>query len=141
MLITLVKVEVLHLQVKESVNNNETGIMENQKSIITRNRKIILIAISVVIVISNTPPMQFFLLENYNYQNADGSFKYAEEPGQALDFKVGERRWERFKTENSNNPNQTLFRTFKIKPWRFWEWWQFIAHGKRFTLPYLNASN
>ncbi|PWS28477.1 hypothetical protein DHW03_01050 [Pedobacter yonginense] len=115
--------------------------MENQKSIITKNRKVILIAIAVVIIISNTPPMQFFLLENYNYQNADGSFKYTEEPGQALDFKVGERRWERFKTENSSDPNQTLYRTFRIKPWQFWEWWQFIAHGKRFTLPYLSAPN
>ncbi len=100
----------------------------------------ILIAIVVVIVISNTPPMQFFLLENYNYQNANSSFKYTEEPGQALDFKVGERRWDRFKSENSNNPNQTLYRTFKIKPWQFWEWWQFIAHSKRYSLPYLEST-
>ena len=100
-----------------------------------------LIAIIVVVVISNTPPMQYFLLENYSYQNANGSFKYTEEPGQALDFKVGERRWQRFKTENRNNPNQMLYRTFRIKPWQFWEWWQFIGHSRRFTLPYLNPLN
>ena len=111
--------------------------MKNQKSGIKRNRKIILISIAVVISLSNTPPAQFFLLENYSYQNADGSFRFIEEPAQALDFKVGERRWERFKVEQINNPNKTLYRTFRIKPWQFWEWWQFIAHPKRYALPYL----
>ncbi|MDQ8051907.1 MAG: hypothetical protein REI78_02725 [Pedobacter sp.] len=98
--------------------------------------KFIGIAIIVVIIVSNTPPLQYFLLERYHYQNADKSFEYTEEPGQALDYKVAEIRWTRFKAENSNNPNQILYRTFRLKPWQFWEWWQFIAHSKRFTLPY-----
>ena len=33
--------------------------------------------------------------------------------------------------------NKTLYRTFTIKPWRFWEWYQMIFHHTRFGLTYL----
>jgi hypothetical protein len=105
-----------------------------------KNRiKFILIFLLAIIIVSNTPPVQYFLLEQYEYQNKDGSFKYQEIPGQSLDFEVAQIRWNRFKSENPNNPNQTLYRTFSIKPWQFWEWWQFIVHNERYRLPYLKA--
>jgi hypothetical protein len=33
-----------------------------------------------------------------------------------------------------------LYRTFTIKPWYFWEWYQMIFHSERFALPYKKPS-
>jgi len=94
------------------------------------------IAIILIVVIANTPPVQYFLLEQYSYQNKDESFTYQEVPGQALDFEVCQIRWERFKNQYPQ-ADHILYRNFTIKPWQFWEWWQFVAHPQRYRLPYL----
>jgi len=88
-----------------------------------------------LIAISNTPPVQFFTLDNYHYQNADDSFTYTEYPEKGLDFEEGITRWERFKREQPDNPNRILYRTFRINPLKFWEWWQFISRSRRYSLP------
>ncbi|MDN3588061.1 hypothetical protein QWY86_15365 [Pedobacter aquatilis] len=98
--------------------------------------KITLIAILALIIISNLPPISFFFQEDYAYQNKDGSFKYQEHAGKGLDFEVCKIRFNRFKVENPNNPNKTLYRTFNLKPWRFWEWREMITNPERFKLPY-----
>jgi len=97
---------------------------------------VVLISV-MIIILTNTPPAQYFLLEKYHYQNADNSFSYSEFKSKGLDFEVCEIRWKRFLDTNPKNKNQTLYRTFTIRPWQFWEWWQYLAHPKRFTLPYL----
>lgn len=89
-----------------------------------------------IIFISNLPPINYFLQENYNYQNKDGSFRYTEEPGKGLSYDVGRIRFERFKRLNPNK-DQILYRSFKLKPWRFWEWYKMLANYQRFTLPHL----
>ena len=102
-----------------------------------RNKtKLWTLAIILIIVMSNLPPINFFWQDNYSYQNKDGSFRYTEQPGKALDYNVGKIRFERFKKMNPDNPHKTLYRTFTLKPWRFWEWWQMIRHIERFNLPY-----
>lgn len=106
-----------------------------------KTTKITLTAFLTLIIISNLPPISFFFQENYAYQNKDGSFRYQEQSGKGLDFEIGKLRFERFKTENPDNPNRQLYRNFEIKPWRFWEWWQMTAHNERFTLPYLRISS
>lgn len=106
---------------------------ENKKRKV-RNTIILLLCF---IAISNTPPVQFFTLDGYHYRNADSSFSYTEYPGKGLDFETGQTRWERFKKLNRQNPNKTLYRTFRINPLKFWEWWQFIAHNGRYRLPYI----
>lgn len=107
----------------------------------TNPKKAVIITIILLIILSNTPPAQFFLLENYGYTNADHSFSYSEEPGKGMDFEAGQIQFDAWKKQNPTNPNRTLYRTFKIKPWQFWEWWQYIAHPKRFTLPYKAPSD
>lgn len=97
--------------------------------------KTTLIIAAIIVVLSNTPPAQFFLLEEYQYTNGDRTFQFTESPGKAMDFKIEEKRWERFKLQNPDK-DHTLYRTFTIKPYQFWEWWQYIAHPKRFALPY-----
>ena len=111
-------------------------IMEKQRN---KLKKGLIAMIAIIIIISNTPPIQYFLLEQYSYQNGDATFTYQEIPGQALDFEICQIRWARF-VENNPNANHTLYRNFSIRPWQFWAWWQFIAHGERYRLPYLPKS-
>ncbi|WP_025146594.1 hypothetical protein [Pedobacter jeongneungensis] len=103
-----------------------------------RKTKIILFAVLGLVAIANLPPLAFFFRENYSYRNKDGSFKYQEQSGKSLDYEVCKIRFQRFKIENPGNPNKTLYRTFSLKPWRFWEWSQMIFNYERFTLPYYN---
>jgi len=106
-----------------------------------RRTKFILYTILALIIISNLPPITFFFQESYAYQNKDGSFKFEEQSGKSLDFEVCKIRFQRFKIENPDNPNKTLYRTFAIKPYRFWEWWQMVVNQERFTLPYLEPQS
>lgn len=97
----------------------------------------IIIIVSIVII-TNLPPINYFLEENYSYQNKDASFTYVEKPGKGLDYEVGQIRFERFQKQNPNK-DQTLYRTFTLKPWRFWQWWQMLRHFERFKLPYYSS--
>lgn len=89
------------------------------------------------IILSNTPPAQYFLLPHYSYQNKDGSFQYSEEPGKGMNFQTGLIQFEGWKQQHPNNPNHTLYRKSHIKPWAFWEWWQYIANSERFDIQIL----
>ncbi|WP_316795088.1 hypothetical protein [Pedobacter agri] len=76
-------------------------------------------------------------MENYHYKNRDGSFEFTEQSGPTQGYDVAIRKFESFKADNPLNPNKILYRTFEIKPWRFWEWWQMIGHYERYRLPIL----
>lgn len=102
-----------------------------------RQTKTWLIIITIIIIFTNLPPVNYFLQESYSYQNKDGSFKYIEESGKGLDFEVGLIRFNRFKKDNPYNKNRTLYRTFIFKPWRFWEWYQMISNNERYELQFL----
>ena len=80
------------------------------------------------------PPVTYFLQEEYHYQNKDGSFEFFEQAGPTQGFDVGLQRFESFKRKNSQNPNKVLYRTFSLKPWRFWEWWRIIKNPDRYKL-------
>lgn len=101
-----------------------------------RRNKIILILIVSVIIISNLPPVTYFLQEKYYYQNRDGSFHFSEQGGPTQGFEIVISRFETFKNNHPENPNKVLYRTFKVKPWRFWEWREMIGKKERFDLPY-----
>ncbi len=103
-----------------------------------RKNKIFLLIITAIVFISNLPPITYFLQEKYHYQNKDGSFQFSEQGGPTQDFEVAKAKFESFKIKNPKNPHQRLFRTFTLKPWRFWEWWQMIRHYERFSLPIYN---
>ncbi|WP_316800220.1 hypothetical protein [Pedobacter frigidisoli] len=100
-----------------------------------KSDKIIIILIAAVIIISNLPPITYFLQEGFEYQNKDGSFKFSEQSGPTQGFDVALARFESFKKHNPENLNKILYRTFSLKPWRFWEWWNMISHFERYRLP------
>jgi hypothetical protein len=100
-----------------------------------------LIIIAAIIIISNLPLFDFFFQENFTYSNVDGSFYYNEEGGKGKSFEGCQRKYAYFLQTHPDIKNKTLFRTFTIKPWRFWEWYQMIFHHKRFSLPFLKESS
>lgn len=105
-----------------------------------KKSKIITFTILLIVIISNTPPLQYFLLPHYHYRNKDNSFSFTEEPGKGLDFKVCMKPWERYKQQNAGNQNMQLYRTFPIRFYAFWEWGQYLLNSDRLSLPYLVIS-
>lgn len=106
-------------------------------------KKQIIITLVAIIVISNLPFFSFLLQENYTYSNADGSFTYSEEGGKGKTFWGCQRTYGYFLCQHpeKDQGDNRLYRTFTIKPWRFWEWFEMIFHSDRFTLPYINFRN
>lgn len=102
-----------------------------------KKNKVIAISIITLIIISNTPPFQFFLQENYHYQNKDGSFQFTEQPGPTQGFNVAIERFADFKLKNPDNQYKILYRTFTFKTWRFWEWYEMVKNSERYKLELL----
>jgi len=101
------------------------------------SKKILLIFFLAVIT-ANLPFFDFFFLENYTYSNFDGSFQYSEEGSFNRSFASCQFNYGVFlcRHPEKDQEDNRLYRTFTIKPWRFWEWRQFIFHSERFSLPY-----
>ena len=97
-----------------------------------------LLIFSLLIILSNLPFFSFLLKENYSYSNIDGSFKFVEEAGKGASFKTAILRYGIFLGQHPEKDlgDNRLFRTFTLKPWRFWEWSDWIFRNERFFLPY-----
>ena len=107
-----------------------------------RKTKITIIAVAVIIIISNLPPVTYFFQEEYHYRNQDASFEFTEQGGSTQDYEVAIARFEIFKARHPAKNRDTLYRTFKFKPWRFWEWWEMITNYQKYDLPiYENRSS
>jgi hypothetical protein len=100
-----------------------------------KNTIIVLLAI---ILVANLPLWDFFLQEDYTYSNSDGSFTYNEEAGNGKSYWGCQRLYGYFLCQHpeKDHGDTNLYRTFTIKPWRFWEWREMIFHNERFRLPY-----
>ncbi|WP_184550466.1 hypothetical protein [Mucilaginibacter sp. FT3.2] len=97
-----------------------------------------IIIIFTLVVISNLPFFNFFLQESYTYTNEDNTFSYIEEPGKGTSFWGCQRQFGRFLCLHPEKEigDNLIYRTFTIKPWRFWLWREMIFHNERFMLPY-----
>lgn len=105
-------------------------------------RKVLFVAI-VFIIIANLPLWDFFLQENYTYSNRSSSFVYNEESGKGMGFNNCLIRYGYYLGQHpqEGNADVTIYRTFTVKPWRFWEWREMIFHSDRFRLPYLDTTS
>ncbi len=94
-----------------------------------------------LVSISNLPLFSFFLQEDYTYSNADNTFNYNEEGGKGNSFWGCERSYGYFLCQHpeKDQGDNNLYRTFTIKPWRFWQWYDMLF-TKRYRLPYKSAS-
>ncbi len=94
---------------------------------------------AILIILMNTPPAQFFLQENFTYRNKSGTFHYSEEGGKGKSYQGCKKKYNHFLSENPEEPDKTLYRTFTIKWWLPWNWYQLLFNKERFQLPYLNT--
>jgi hypothetical protein len=97
-----------------------------------------LLIIFAIILLSNLPFFDFFFEENFTYENIDRSFTYDENASKGLNYISAVKAYTIFLCQHpeKDGGDNRLFRTFTIKPWRFWEWREMIFHSERFSLPY-----
>jgi len=90
-----------------------------------------------MILVINLPAFNFLINENYTYSNNDGSFRYSEEAGKGNSFQSCLINYGSFLCKNpeKDRGDNRLYRTFTIKPWRFWEWSEMLF-SERYRLPY-----
>jgi hypothetical protein len=102
-----------------------------------------IIIITAILLISNLPFFGFLWTEDFTYQNRDGSFVYNEEAGKGQSYRSCLINYGNFlcRHPDKDQGDNTLYRTFTIKPWRFWEWREMIFHSDRFKLPYLDPAS
>lgn len=100
--------------------------------------KWVFIVVICVLLIMNFTPLSYVLHENYTYRNFDGSFRDAEEGGGKPAFLTVRYDYRDFlkKYPGKKAKDSLLYRSFTIKPWRFWQWSDFIFCPQRFRLPY-----
>ncbi len=80
----------------------------------------------------------YFFKENYTYRNYNGDFRCSEWKGKGSSYKGCIRVYKIYLKNHHNIKDKTLYRTFTLKPWRFWEWHELYLTPKRFTLPYIS---
>lgn len=94
-----------------------------------------------LVMLVHLPLWDFFLGEDDTYSNKDGSYRYEEITGKGGSFNTVMLNYGGFlathpeKDQGDNN----RYRTFTLKPWRFWEWREMLFHSGRFRLPYLDT--
>ena len=100
--------------------------------------KWLIIVVVVILLISNFTPISYILHENYTYSNYDGSFNGDEESGGTGAFKTVQYDYRDFLKVHPDKKakDSTLYRTFTLKPWRFWQWSDYLFCPQRFGLPY-----
>jgi hypothetical protein len=97
-------------------------------------KKRIVIWTTGVLIFINLPFWDFFTKEYYSYCNADKTFIYTEEAG--MDFQACQRMYGYFLCQHpgKDSGDNTLYRSFTLKPWKFWQWREMLMHNDRFLL-------
>lgn len=105
------------------------------------NMKKIIITSVLIILLINIPPLSWFtkiFYEDYTYSSYNGMFFYQEYQMKGSNFNGCKSQFEDYKKNNAHIKDKQLYRTFTLKPWRFWEWHEWVVHYKRFMLPYIS---
>jgi len=101
-------------------------------------RKVI-IGICLFLVITNVPPVRvfldIFLSPAYKYTTKSRAFQDEEIHYAGGKYEDVIRAYNRYAT-SFNASDDTLCRTFEMKPYKFWLWGQYLLHPK-YRLPYL----
>jgi hypothetical protein len=105
--------------------------------------KIVLLVIAVIILLVNLPPIRwfnYFYGEDYNYINYNGEYYCGEYGGKGSSFEGCKNKFNYYLEKHPEDVDQTIYRTFSIKPWQFWEWFQYVGKDRgRFRLPYISV--
>ena len=110
------------------------------KTIITILTKPWIFAITLIILLTNLPPLKWLVSlvvdeNHYCYSNNNGSFTFAE--FKARDRAMMYRRYTPFRETHPELPDTNLYRLFKRDLFCFWRWGEYF-YDSRYKLPYKN---
>jgi hypothetical protein len=60
-------------------------------------------------------------------------------PAKGRDFAMMDRWWKKYKKEK-HPADTTIYRTFEIQPYAFWNWKEYLF-DKKYTYPYISPGN
>ncbi|MBT2563401.1 hypothetical protein J7E50_01335 [Pedobacter sp. ISL-68] len=103
-------------------------------------KKTLIICLAILILI-NVPPISWFckiITEDYTYSSYNGVIQYQENLMKGTNFNTYAESFDERIKSDPNIKDKQLYRTFTLKPWRFWEWHEWVVHYKRFMLPYIS---
>lgn len=105
-------------------------------------KKLILVLVTILIVISNLPfvkEMAGINFDYYRYSNYDGSITvheiFSQNRVMSKKFALGEIDNKEYLVRFPMQEDRIIFRLFKINPLCFWRWGEYI-YDWRFRLPY-----
>ena len=80
----------------------------------------------ILIVISNLL-FGIRIAVRYTYSTVDNEFVHTGFPGKGGTINALESRFEKFKISNPKDKDLVLYRRFRIEPWKFWLWMEYIG--------------
>lgn len=63
----------------------------------------------------------------YTFETQSAAFQYAIGPEQEPEIARMEREFEKYLRLNPEGSGQRLYRTFRAKPWKFWNWYHYLT--------------
>ncbi|UEG51494.1 hypothetical protein LLH06_10970 [Mucilaginibacter daejeonensis] len=98
------------------------------------------LATLVAIILINFFPFRmvtYLFKEDYTYANYNGEYICSEYFGKGSSYAGCQRKFKTFSERHPDEKDKTMYRIFTIKPWRFWQWYEYFGKDKkRFSLPY-----
>ncbi len=94
---------------------------------------------AILVLIGYFTIIGYFLQRNYRYSNYNATFTYAEDKLKGIPYTGRDNSFRSFLRDNPNVEDKTLYRTFTVDIWRFWEWREMIIRTDRFLLPYIST--
>ena len=102
------------------------------------NKIIWLIIFGSLVWVTNCTPLGYFLKRDYTYSNYNGTFRHNEMKLKGIGYDNRDIGYAIFLKNNLSIKDKQLYRTFRLDPWRFWEWHEWYYHFDRFKLPYIS---
>jgi hypothetical protein len=103
-----------------------------------RATKIVLIIAVFLVIVTNAFPI-FSAWRWYYFTTKNGEFYFDMFEAKGRDFAMMNRWWDDYRAER-NPTDTTIYRTFSINPFAFWEWRQYLFSDK-YRYPYINPKD
>lgn len=63
----------------------------------------------------------------YSFETQNAEFEFLVNPSGGPDVAMMEREFQKFLNLHPQTQDRELYRTFEIRPWQFWNWYQYIT--------------
>jgi hypothetical protein len=112
--------------------------MSGKNSRSKKRLKIVILSIAGLAIVLNVAPF-FSAFDIYDYSNKSETFCFREYPAQNTNLQMMQMQFQSFKDTTSSG-DTILYRRFKINPFYFWQWREFVFNP-RYKYPYLELKS